>query len=147
MKEESLMSGSIITLRTYYYHVSLLQILINMVGPLRKLALKCSVFNWYFSCFCSFFANTKSFPHCWWKKAKVLTFSSDFYDTWQIMSVIHLQVALVFPNNDPVMFMVAFYGCLLAELVPVPIEVPLTRKVRADMAVSWECIGINNEEH
>lgn len=41
----------------------------------------------------------------------------------------HLQVALVFPNNDPVMFMVAFYGCLLAELVPVPIEVPLTRKV------------------
>lgn len=39
------------------------------------------------------------------------------------------QVALVFPNNDPVMFMVAFYGCLLAELVPVPIEVPLTRKV------------------
>jgi acyl-CoA synthetase (AMP-forming)/AMP-acid ligase II len=28
------------------------------------------------------------------------------------------------------MFMVAFYGCLLAELIPVPIEVPLTRKVR-----------------
>lgn len=41
------------------------------------------------------------------------------------------QVALVFPNNDPVMFIVAFYGCLLAELVPVPIEVPLTRKVTA----------------
>ncbi|RXM28053.1 Disco-interacting protein 2-like A [Acipenser ruthenus] len=39
-----------------------------------------------------------------------------------------VQVALVFPNNDPVMFMVAFYGCLLVELVPVPIEVPLTRK-------------------
>ncbi|XP_035264661.1 disco-interacting protein 2 homolog A-like isoform X3 [Anguilla anguilla] len=38
------------------------------------------------------------------------------------------RVALVIPNNDPVMFMVAFYGCLLAELVPVPIEVPLTRK-------------------
>ncbi|XP_036400587.1 disco-interacting protein 2 homolog A-like [Megalops cyprinoides] len=38
------------------------------------------------------------------------------------------RVALVFPNNEPVMFMVAFYGCLLAELVPVPIEVPLTRK-------------------
>ncbi|MEQ2157360.1 Disco-interacting protein 2 A, partial [Goodea atripinnis] len=38
------------------------------------------------------------------------------------------RVALVCPNNDPVMFMVAFYGCLLAELVPVPIEVPLTRK-------------------
>uniref|UniRef100_A0A3Q3W8G8 Disco-interacting protein 2 homolog A n=1 Tax=Mola mola TaxID=94237 RepID=A0A3Q3W8G8_MOLML len=38
------------------------------------------------------------------------------------------RVALVFPNNDPVMFIVAFYGCLLAQLVPVPIEVPLTRK-------------------
>ncbi|XP_043917847.1 disco-interacting protein 2 homolog A-like [Protopterus annectens] len=38
------------------------------------------------------------------------------------------RVALVFPNSDPVMFMVAFYGCLLVELVPVPIEVPLTRK-------------------
>ncbi|CAL9689779.1 unnamed protein product [Knipowitschia caucasica] len=38
------------------------------------------------------------------------------------------RVALVFPNSDPVMFMVAFYGCLLAELIPVPIEVPLTKK-------------------
>ncbi|MGH0125587.1 UNVERIFIED_CONTAM: hypothetical protein FKN15_008151 [Acipenser sinensis] len=38
------------------------------------------------------------------------------------------RVALVFPNNDPAAFMVAFYGCLLAEIVPVPIEVPLTRK-------------------
>ncbi|XP_034268329.1 disco-interacting protein 2 homolog B isoform X3 [Pantherophis guttatus] len=38
------------------------------------------------------------------------------------------RVALVYPNNDPVMFMVAFYGCLLAEVLPVPIEVPLTRK-------------------
>lgn len=46
-----------------------------------------------------------------------------------MVSFVLLQVALVFPNSDPVMFMVAFYGCLLAELVPVPIEVPLTRKV------------------
>ncbi|XP_047197904.1 disco-interacting protein 2 homolog C isoform X5 [Hippoglossus stenolepis] len=38
------------------------------------------------------------------------------------------RVALVFPNNDPAAFMSAFYGCLLAEVVPVPIEVPLTRK-------------------
>uniref|UniRef100_A0A3P8XU50 DMAP1-binding domain-containing protein n=1 Tax=Esox lucius TaxID=8010 RepID=A0A3P8XU50_ESOLU len=38
------------------------------------------------------------------------------------------RVALVFPNNDPAAFMAAFYGCLLAEVVPVPIEVPLTRK-------------------
>lgn len=42
---------------------------------------------------------------------------------------LHLQVALVYPNNDPGAFMTAFYGCLLAEVVPVPIEVPLTRKV------------------
>ncbi|KAF2984038.1 hypothetical protein EK904_008078, partial [Melospiza melodia maxima] len=39
------------------------------------------------------------------------------------------RVTLVFPNNDPAAFMVAFYGCLLAEVVPVPIEVPLTRKI------------------
>uniref|UniRef100_A0A8C5Q279 Disco interacting A n=1 Tax=Leptobrachium leishanense TaxID=445787 RepID=A0A8C5Q279_9ANUR len=38
------------------------------------------------------------------------------------------RVALVIPNSDPVMFMVAFYGCLLSEFIPVPIEVPLTRK-------------------
>ncbi|XP_075338785.1 disco-interacting protein 2 homolog C isoform X3 [Odontesthes bonariensis] len=38
------------------------------------------------------------------------------------------RVALVFPNNDPAAFVTAFYGCLLAEVVPVPIEVPLTRK-------------------
>uniref|UniRef100_A0AAQ4P5R5 Disco interacting C n=1 Tax=Gasterosteus aculeatus aculeatus TaxID=481459 RepID=A0AAQ4P5R5_GASAC len=38
------------------------------------------------------------------------------------------RVALVFPNNDPAAFMASFYGCLLAEVVPVPIEVPLSRK-------------------
>ncbi|MCI4390702.1 hypothetical protein PGIGA_G00125770 [Pangasianodon gigas] len=38
------------------------------------------------------------------------------------------RVALVYPNNDPVAFLVAFYGCLLAEVVPVPIEVPLSKK-------------------
>lgn len=41
-----------------------------------------------------------------------------------------LQVALVYPNSDPGMFWVAFFGCLLAEVIPVPIEVPLSRKVR-----------------
>lgn len=44
---------------------------------------------------------------------------------------VSVQVALVFPNNDPAASMVAFYGCLLAEVVPVPIEVPLTRKVKS----------------
>uniref|UniRef100_A0A8C9TAD4 Disco interacting B n=1 Tax=Scleropages formosus TaxID=113540 RepID=A0A8C9TAD4_SCLFO len=38
------------------------------------------------------------------------------------------RVALVYPNSDPGMFYVAFYGCLLAEVIPVPIEVPLSRK-------------------
>ncbi|CAL8277044.1 unnamed protein product [Lota lota] len=38
------------------------------------------------------------------------------------------RVALVFPNNDPASFMTSFYGCLLAQVVPVPIEVPLSRK-------------------
>ncbi|XP_070108519.1 disco-interacting protein 2 homolog A isoform X20 [Equus przewalskii] len=47
------------------------------------------------------------------------------------------RVALVFPNSDPVMFMVAFYGCLLAELVPVPIEVPLTRKDAGSQQVGF----------
>ncbi|OBS60042.1 hypothetical protein A6R68_08839, partial [Neotoma lepida] len=46
-------------------------------------------------------------------------------------------VALVFPNSDPVMFMVGFYGCLLAELVPVPIEVPLTRKDAGSQQVGF----------
>lgn len=38
------------------------------------------------------------------------------------------RVALVFPNSDPFGFMCAFYGCLTAGVVPVPIEVPMTRR-------------------
>lgn len=38
------------------------------------------------------------------------------------------RVALVYPNNDAIGFMCAFYGCLEAGVVPVPIEVPLTRR-------------------
>ena len=38
------------------------------------------------------------------------------------------RVALVYPNNDPLGFMCAFYGCIMAGIVPVPIEVPLTRR-------------------
>lgn len=37
----------------------------------------------------------------------------------------------MYPNTDPGMFWVAFYGCLLAEVIPVPIEVPLSRQVRS----------------
>ena len=39
------------------------------------------------------------------------------------------RVALVYPNSDPISFMAAFYGCLYAGMVPVPIEVPITRRV------------------
>ena len=38
------------------------------------------------------------------------------------------RVALVYPNNDPLSFVSAFYGCIMAGAVPVPIEVPLTRR-------------------
>ena len=38
------------------------------------------------------------------------------------------RVALVYPNNDPLSFICAFYGCIMGGAVPVPIEVPLTRR-------------------
>lgn len=39
------------------------------------------------------------------------------------------RVALVYPNTEPLAFLSAFYGCLLAGVVPIPIEVPLTKRV------------------
>lgn len=41
----------------------------------------------------------------------------------------YLQVALVYSSNDPINFICAFYGCLLAGIVPLPIDVPLARRV------------------
>ncbi|GMR53977.1 hypothetical protein PMAYCL1PPCAC_24172, partial [Pristionchus mayeri] len=38
------------------------------------------------------------------------------------------RVALIYPNTEPLSFMVAFYGCILAGVVPVPVEVPLTKR-------------------
>uniref|UniRef100_A0A8C4QJ99 Uncharacterized protein n=1 Tax=Eptatretus burgeri TaxID=7764 RepID=A0A8C4QJ99_EPTBU len=38
------------------------------------------------------------------------------------------RVALVYPNSEPITFALSFYACLLAGLVPVPIEVPISRK-------------------
>uniref|UniRef100_F1KPQ1 Disco-interacting protein 2 C n=1 Tax=Ascaris suum TaxID=6253 RepID=F1KPQ1_ASCSU len=38
------------------------------------------------------------------------------------------RVALVYPNTEPLSFLVAFYGCLLAGVIPVPVEVPLTKR-------------------
>jgi acyl-CoA synthetase (AMP-forming)/AMP-acid ligase II len=45
------------------------------------------------------------------------------------------RVALVYPNTEPLAFITAFYGCLLAGVVPVPVEVPLTKRV----CVYWWC--------
>ncbi|KHN79066.1 Disco-interacting protein 2 -like protein C [Toxocara canis] len=38
------------------------------------------------------------------------------------------RVALVYPNTEPLSFLVAFYGCLIAGVIPVPVEVPLTKR-------------------
>jgi acyl-CoA synthetase (AMP-forming)/AMP-acid ligase II len=38
------------------------------------------------------------------------------------------RIALVYPNNDPLNMICAFYGCVMAGAVPVPIEVPMTRR-------------------
>ncbi|XP_017842176.1 disco-interacting protein 2 isoform X2 [Drosophila busckii] len=35
-------------------------------------------------------------------------------------------VALVYPNNDPLSFITAWYGCMFRGLVPLPIELPLS---------------------
>ncbi|KAM7319044.1 hypothetical protein ACRRTK_022156 [Alexandromys fortis] len=63
--------------------------------------------------------------------------STNLVDMQLVNRKYKMKVALVFPNSDPVMFMVAFYGCLLAELVPVPIEVPLTRKDAGSQQVGF----------
>ena len=46
-----------------------------------------------------------------------------------IMISVLLQVALVYPNSDPVSYICAFYGCVTAGLVPVPVEVPTSKRV------------------
>ncbi|PIO54756.1 hypothetical protein TELCIR_23873, partial [Teladorsagia circumcincta] len=38
------------------------------------------------------------------------------------------RVALIYPNTEPLAFLSAFYGCILAGVVPVPVEVPLTKR-------------------
>ncbi|EFX68887.1 hypothetical protein DAPPUDRAFT_62814 [Daphnia pulex] len=38
------------------------------------------------------------------------------------------RVALVYTNSDAIGFICAFYCCLHSGVVPVPIEVPLTRR-------------------
>ena len=34
----------------------------------------------------------------------------------------------MYPNNDPISFICAFYGCIMAGVVPVPVEVPLNKR-------------------
>lgn len=38
------------------------------------------------------------------------------------------RIALVFPNNDPIGFIVAFCACVLAGLVAIPIDVPMAKR-------------------
>lgn len=85
--------------------------------------------------------------HCLRVAKPTVSFSSVDYRLTELTSscfcvcclcVFDVQVALVYPNNDPGMFWVAFYGCLLAEVIPVPIEVPLTRKVPAHV---WKILN------
>ncbi|KAI1286480.1 Disco-interacting protein 2 [Halotydeus destructor] len=47
------------------------------------------------------------------------------------------RVALVFPNNDPIGFMCSFYGCLTAGVVPVAVEMPVTRKDAGSQAIGF----------
>nr|XP_032800431.1 LOW QUALITY PROTEIN: disco-interacting protein 2 homolog C-like [Petromyzon marinus] len=47
------------------------------------------------------------------------------------------RVALVYPNSDATAFVTAFYGCLLAQLTPVPVEVPLSRKDSASQQIGF----------
>ena len=51
-----------------------------------------------------------------------------------------IQVALVYSSNDPINFICAFYGCLLAGIVPLPIDVPLARRVRINEAIKKRTI-------
>ncbi|THD18930.1 Disco-interacting protein 2 protein C [Fasciola hepatica] len=38
------------------------------------------------------------------------------------------RVALIYANNEPISFLSAFYGCILASVVPIAIEVPSARR-------------------
>ncbi|XP_039274285.2 disco-interacting protein 2 homolog C-like isoform X2 [Styela clava] len=38
------------------------------------------------------------------------------------------RIALVFPNSDPISYVCTFYGCMLAGIVPVTVEVPMSSK-------------------
>ena len=39
------------------------------------------------------------------------------------------RVALIYPSQDPGAFAAAFFACLFANLVPVPVEAPISNMV------------------
>ena len=39
------------------------------------------------------------------------------------------RVALIYPSQDPGAFSASFFACLFANLVPVPIEAPISNQV------------------
>ena len=41
------------------------------------------------------------------------------------------RVALIYPSQDPAAFAAAFFGCLFANLIPVPVEAPISNQVSA----------------
>lgn len=47
------------------------------------------------------------------------------------------RVAMVYPNHEPMSFMCAFYGCLMAGVVPVPIEVPVSRRDPGSQSIGF----------
>lgn len=47
------------------------------------------------------------------------------------------RLALVYPNEDPISFVIAFYGCLMAGIVAVPIEVPNSREDAATQQIGF----------
>ena len=56
-----------------------------------------------------------------------------------LVSGVLWQVALVYPNSEPLSFICAFYGCLTAGVIPVPMEVPLSRRVSSAV---WVCMHV-----
>ena len=40
------------------------------------------------------------------------------------------RVALIYPSQDPAAFAAAFFACLFSNLVPVPVEAPISNQVQ-----------------
>lgn len=62
-----------------------------------------------------------------------------FVRYFEIILPFNFKPLQVYPNTEPLSFLVAFYGCLLAGVIPVPVEVPLTKRVRFTLLSHKEC--------